>query len=81
MSLDKKPTWSYAATCRECGNMYAVIVDAPELRQRIARCLAEWAKEGAIIEHVLSDTVREQFAPCTCGNPSAEQPQLPLPEE
>ena len=64
--MGEKPRWSYIATCRSCGEVYGATVDDPEYPKDTACIVAEWIKEGGIVERVESKEVRKRFSSCRC---------------
>ena len=57
-------TYSYVARYRDCGCMYAAIVDDQRWRKDIAKTTAQWYSKGAIVERVDNEIVRQQLLRC-----------------
>jgi len=60
---------AYGARCRVCGYLCAATTDNLEHPERTAEHLAEFVREGLIIERVSSETIREEFHRCMCPSP------------
>ena len=73
--------YSYIGRCRGCGALCAAASDDIEDVKHVAKAVAEWIREGLIIEHVPSDVVRIEFSECQCfKEPKKKAKPLTLPE-
>ena len=69
-----RPAYSYAGRMPDCGCMIAVAVDYGD--NRTGNTVAQWIKEGLIIERVPHEQVRAEFV---AGCPhQTRQGRLPL---
>jgi len=50
----------YIAKNKGCGCVTAACVDEPQYAKETAKDVAEWIKEGRIVEHITAETVRVQ---------------------
>jgi hypothetical protein len=70
--------FSYIGKCKKCGNYVAVVADEAGFEKETAKIVAEFIKDGLIIERVTHDFVRENFSPCKCSANKPIQEEMEL---
>lgn len=58
---------SYIGKCKDCGNVVAAVVDEPGREKETAKDVAEFIKDGLLIERVSAEYVRKNFSYCECN--------------
>lgn len=59
--------YSYGGRCPGCNHVIALTVDAPEYRDDVAATIAEWVRDGLIVERFTVDEARNLFDICACN--------------
>jgi len=65
---------SYIGKCQGCQNVIAAVVDHPDYKKDTAKAVAEFIRDGLLVERVDLDTVKKLFNHCECKKDN----QLPL---
>ena len=63
---DKEMTPCYIGRCPKCNSPCAATVDDPKYTTHVRRDVAQFMKEGLVIERQTVKWVRENFESCTC---------------
>ena len=56
----------YAGRCTQCGHICAAVIARPDKPQRTADNVAEFIKEGLLIELLPIEKIRAELHECTC---------------
>lgn len=74
--MDDESRPCYMGRCPGCNNVIALTLDMPEYRKDVARDVAEWIRDGLVVERSTAREGRKLFDSCTCGTGQTET--LPL---
>jgi hypothetical protein len=72
--MSRENVAAYIGKCPGCKQVIAATVDAPEYRDDVAKDVAEWIRDGLIVERSTVGEARKLFNNCACNS---EKP-LPL---
>lgn len=77
-----KPTHAYVGRCERCNGVVASVADLRDraYRKGTASSVAQWIRDGYIVERVAFGTEGVMVDGCACNRQPAEQP-LPLFEQ